>query len=513
MRSKYLFFLATLLMLFSACANKTQEEVTFVKPNKVVLMFESMPVNTRYEWEDGHISGKNPKHEICYIDDHSIIRYLTPDYAPANDTLVISSKRNFIEVQHTYKGTDHLSYRFQNGDSVIFTYQGRKPFAKILNRDVSDVEVNYNIIKREKLSHDYFPGLMRINRMFALTKEFDSIPWNRKAQFARQVGIEAALEEFDAEGLWLDSLYQKEIISGQAYDFYHTNRQMDMANAQFHANFGFDLKTVDGVGEVLSPEQLLAMNLDTVSTRFYYHKMLEEKRREFFLSKVDLIRHSNGSYWDSRQAYDLIRRSGVLSKREKDLMLVKTIGEIYGNFDLDDRQEYWKKFKKDVSDKVYLNLVEEKYEFSEPVKDEVELTAFNGEQITMSQALDKHRGKVIYLDFWASWCSPCLKTIPDAKQLQKEYKGKDVVFMYLSIDEEVDKWHAASEEHLLFGATPGYLVTNKKRSRNLDYLNVTSIPRYMIYNRTGELVEGDAPRPGTAQVRDMFDKYLAEDVR
>lgn len=471
-------------------------------------MFEDMPVNTEYHWGDGRFSGRSPKHEICYIDDNSIIHYLTPNYAPEEDTIVIYSKRDFVEVQHTYKGTDHLSYRFQNGDSVLFTYKGNKPFATILNRKVSNIEVNYNVLKREKLSGDYFPGLMRTNRSFALTKEFDSVPWNRKVEVAKQVGIKAALKEFDAEGKWLDSLYKNKMISKSAYNFYYTNRNMNMAHAQFDIDFGFNLKKIDGINEVLNPEHLLAMNLDSVSTRFYYHKMLEEKRKKYFISKSDLIRHSNGSYWDSRQAYDLIWNSDSVSQKEKTLMLVKTIGEIYQNFDLDDRQKYWGKFRQDISDSVYLNLVRKKYEFGEPVKNEVELIAFNGDQITMSEALAKHKGKIIYLDFWASWCAPCIRTIPDAKKLQKEYEEKDIVFMYLSIDEVADKWRAATEEYSLHGETPSYLITNKKRSRNLDYLNVKSIPRYMIYDREGNLVEGDAPRPETEEIRILFNKYL-----
>ena len=512
MRVKLPFLPAILLTLFSACADEEQKQVAIAKPNQVVLMFEDMPVNSRYKWEGGHFSQLVPRHEICYVDDHSIIRHLTPDYAPNNDTLVISSKRNFVEVQHTYKGTDHLSYRFQNGDSVLFTYKGKKPFARILNREVSDAEVNYNIIKREKLSDDYFPGLMRTHRSFGLTKEFDSIPWSRKAEVALQVGIKAALDEFDAEGDWLDSLYQNKSLSKQAYEFFHTNRNMDMANARFDVDFGFDLRTVDGIGEVPAPEQLVTMNLDSASTRFYYHKFLEEKRRKLFTSKVDLITYSNGGYRDSRQAYELIRQSDSISVLEKDLMLVKTIGEIYENFDLEDRQEYWEKFRQDISDPVYLEFVEKKYEYNEPVVDEVRLTAYDGEQLTMSQALERHKGKVVYVDFWASWCAPCIRTIPDAKELQQEYRDQDVVFMYLSIDEKADKWQKASREHVLHGETPGYLITNSKRSRNMDYLNVTSIPRYMIYDRTGELVEGDAPRPGTPEIRKKLDQYLASTI-
>lgn len=500
-----------LLMLFSACADEKQKETALTKPNQVVLMFEDMPVNYRYEWEGG-ISRLVPKHEICYIDDHSIIRHLTPEYAPNNDTLVISSKRDFIEVQHTYQGTDHLSYRFQNGDSVLFTYKGKKPFARILNREVNDVEVNYNIIKREKLSDDYFPGLMRTHRSFALTKEFDSIPWSRKVEVTKQVGIKAALEEFDAEGEWLDSLHQNDLITKEAYDFYYTNRSMDMANAGFKTDFGFNLRAVDGISEVPTPSQLMTMNLDSASNRFYYHKFLEEKRRALFTSKAVLIKHSNGSHRDSRQAYDLISQSDSISTMEKDLMLVKTLGEIYEKFDLEDRQEYWEKFRQDISDPVYLDFVQNEYDFGEPVVDEVELVGLNGDKTTMAAVLKAHMGKVIYVDFWASWCAPCIRTFPDAKKLQQDYQGQDVVFMYLSIDKVAENWEKASQQHSLTGGTPGYRVTNTKRSRNLDHLKVTTIPRYMIFDRTGKLVEGDAPRPGTVEIKEALDRYLAQPI-
>ncbi len=511
MKTKLHFLALSLLALvYLSCKDEQKQDQISEKPNRVVLIFQDMPVNTRYKWEDGHTSGLTPSHEICYIDDHSIIRHLTPDYAPESDTITLELNRDVIEILHTYKGTDHLSYRFEKGDSVLFTYEGRKPFAKILNREVSDAEVNYSIRRREKLSDDYFPGLQRTHRSFALTKEFDSIPWSRKAEAALQVGIKAALEEFDAEAELLDSLYDSKSLSKQAYDFYHTNRTMDMANARFDVDFGFDHNPVDGISEVPTPEQLVAINLDSASTRFYYHKLLEEKRRALFTSKTVLIKLPNGSHRDSRQAYDLIAQSDSISTLEKDLMLVKTIGLIYDQFDLEDRQEYWEKFRRDVSDPVYLEYVEKKYEFDKPVVDEVRLTTYDGEQLTMSQALEKHKGKVIYVDFWASWCAPCIRTIPDAKKLQQEYAGEDIVFMYLSIDEKADNWKNASQKHALNGETPNYIITNKMRSRNMDYLNVTSIPRYMIYDRNGELVEGDAPRPDTPEVRKKLDQYLAK---
>ena len=51
------------------------------------------------------------------------------------------------------------------------------------------------------------------------------------------------------------------------------------------------------------------------------------------------------------------------------------------------------------------------------------------------QSLDAYKGKVIVLNFWASWCGPCREELPMLEKLMKEYEGKDVVILAASIDD------------------------------------------------------------------------------
>lgn len=53
-------------------------------------------------------------------------------------------------------------------------------------------------------------------------------------------------------------------------------------------------------------------------------------------------------------------------------------------------------------------------------------------------SLSEYRGKVVLLSFWASWCGPCRQELPELDKAWTQYKGKDVVFLGISVDERPD---------------------------------------------------------------------------
>jgi thiol-disulfide isomerase/thioredoxin len=110
--------------------------------------------------------------------------------------------------------------------------------------------------------------------------------------------------------------------------------------------------------------------------------------------------------------------------------------------------------------------------------------------------LEQHKGKGIYVDFWASWCGPCRMALPKSRELHSEYK--DIVFLYLSTDTNYEAWLKANKYEKL--EQNSYFILNKKADY-LKNLEINFIPRYIIYNQESVLIDKNAPRPESTEIK------------
>jgi thiol-disulfide isomerase/thioredoxin len=116
----------------------------------------------------------------------------------------------------------------------------------------------------------------------------------------------------------------------------------------------------------------------------------------------------------------------------------------------------------------------------------------NGDPVT----LNDFKGKVVYVDVWASWCGPCRAEFPYSKQLQERLTRKQkeqVVFLYLSIDDTEEVWKRALNTLGLSGEQG--LSKGGWNSRTVQYFGIQSIPRYILINKKGQVADANAKRP------------------
>lgn len=113
----------------------------------------------------------------------------------------------------------------------------------------------------------------------------------------------------------------------------------------------------------------------------------------------------------------------------------------------------------------------------------------NGKQMSLRD----FRGKYVYIDMWATWCGPCQKELPFLKELEKQYEGRNITFVGLSIDKDKAKWEAKVKSGTLCG-TQLHIGTGTQFQA--DY-RISGIPRFILLDPNGRIVNADMTRPSS----------------
>jgi thiol-disulfide isomerase/thioredoxin len=105
--------------------------------------------------------------------------------------------------------------------------------------------------------------------------------------------------------------------------------------------------------------------------------------------------------------------------------------------------------------------------------------------------LAQYRGKVVLLDFWASWCSPCRRSLPSIKRLQAVYDSADFVLISVSEDDDESDWRS-----FVSGNQMNWTQRWDSDSTLQSKFGVSALPTYVLIGRDGSVVQtfvGESP--------------------
>ena len=124
---------------------------------------------------------------------------------------------------------------------------------------------------------------------------------------------------------------------------------------------------------------------------------------------------------------------------------------------------------------------------------------------TLQTILDKHKGKTILIDLWATWCVPCMQGHEKMKPMKEELKDKDILYIYIAApSSNFEKW----KEYIADIPGEHYFLTEEQDRYISKQYGCTGIPFYAIYNSKGEQTYKQQGFSGVEAIREALEKAL-----
>ncbi len=458
--------------LFFSCDRKVEKAVR----NEVVVVFDNCP-----DQSGTHRIGFGRSRLMCYryatisyIDSTGALSQFDPKEV-GRDTLVVPTFHGYAEIQHQYEAIEFDSYLLKAGDTVLVSYdkEHRPMLTSLVYSELTDVyNLPYSSPKAIQTEGYYIENILREGYFRQIFKYFKDEDTQRKFPSLRDMYRDRYVDLDSLSRVYDD--YLKTFVG--TVDSLETNKIIDTYYADYLRN-RFVPANRPTPKEIVQSDSLLHF--------ISYYDLAQD-----YCSDDDHVTAFDKMVADT-VATDLAKR--VILKRRLNCIIT---GEgRYHPFPKNVVERCISQYVGITGDSLYLQQVMAAPTAVSPSSYAMALEDKNGQTTTLEEILKQNKGKVVYVDFWASWCAPCRAQLPYSKELQKRLSGKAVTFLFLSTDTNRKAWLNAVKEEA-DAMTETYRIVDPDPVF-LRELKVRTIPRYMIFDPSGKLVNEDAARPST----------------
>lgn len=132
------------------------------------------------------------------------------------------------------------------------------------------------------------------------------------------------------------------------------------------------------------------------------------------------------------------------------------------------------------------------------------LTDLNVKEVKYEQLPLK--GKLLFIDIWATYCPDCRKELPALESLQEDYKTEPITFVSISVDRDKEAWKTMVKEKKLRGIHLYASPETKELFKEL--YDLRSIPRYMLIDEKGNIINANLPMPSDKNLKELITATL-----
>jgi len=120
------------------------------------------------------------------------------------------------------------------------------------------------------------------------------------------------------------------------------------------------------------------------------------------------------------------------------------------------------------------------------------------------------KGKLVYVDIWATWCSPCRAEMPASLKLRDYFAGKDVAFVYICLDSTKPTWEKVIKDMKIEGNH--FLLTKEQSAMFQKKIASKGVPHFLLIGKDGTLINADATKPSDDKTYKMIEALLKKGV-